>query len=55
MVPGWGATRQASRFWAFVDLKAVSEEKKDAPFDEKDNPIPLVEFLPPHPELCRSA
>jgi hypothetical protein len=27
-----------------VDLEAVPEEKKDIPFDEEDNPLPLVEF-----------
>ena len=52
---GMGSDSASFTGLGVVDLKAVSEEKKGAPFDEKDNPIPLVEFLPPQPELCRSA
>ncbi len=28
-----------------VDLEAVPEDKRNLPFDEEDNPLPLVEFL----------
>ena len=39
-----------------VDLSAVPEDKKHLPFDEVNNPLPLVMFTNPHqgPETGRS-
>ena len=40
-----GGPVMAYTVFGLVDLDAVPEEKSHLPFDEEDNPIPLVRFL----------